>query len=80
MSSYHCEYIKITNHEHDLKYEKPACYIFSELKTLIHEIISIIFLSSIHQKWQWVPHNKKKVWHKQNPQLNQLKKVQYRGI
>ena len=79
MSSYHCEYIKITNHEHDLKYEKSACYIFSELKTLIHEIISIIVLSSIHQKWQWVPHNKKIVTQTE-PTTKPIKKVRYRGI
>ena len=41
MSLYFYEFVIIPNHEHGFKYEKLADQIFSELKTLIHELICV---------------------------------------
>ena len=41
LSSYHCEFSIIPNHEHDFMYEKRARQIVSKLKTLIHKLICV---------------------------------------
>ena len=55
MSSYHCELIIITNHEHELKYKILVIQISPPIEDLDIQAnyCKKYFLSGNHQKLQW---------------------------